>query len=96
MTVSRSSRSTMSVVSDSEGAVLSDSEGRSGPPAARSMDTCALRSMVSRRKMVASFSAFLACTCGGDGNQDAIKMQSRCNQEAIKRPSRGHQDAIKM
>ena len=76
MTVSRSSRSTMSVVSDSEGAVLSDSGGRGGPPAARSMDTCALRSIVSRRKMVASFSAFLAFTCGGDGNQtssDAIR-----------------------
>ena len=76
MTVSRSSRSTMSVVSDSEGAVLSDSGGRGGPPAARSMDTCALRSMVSSRKMVASFSAFLAFTCGGDGNQtssDAIR-----------------------
>jgi len=76
MTVSRSSRSTMSVVSDSEGAVLSDSGGRGGPPAARSMDTCALRSIVSSRKMVASFSAFLAFTCGGDGNQtssDAIR-----------------------
>ena len=76
ITVSRSSRSTMSVVSDSEGAVLSDSGGRGGPPAARSMDTCALRSIVSSRKMVASFSAFLAFTCGGDGNQtssDAIR-----------------------
>ena len=88
MTVSRSSRSTMSVVSDSEGAVLSDSGGRGGPPAARSMDTCALRSMVSSRKMVASFSAFLAFTCGGDGNQtssDAIKRQTRGNQEAHSR-----------
>jgi len=87
ITVSRSSRSTMSVVSDSEGAVLSDSGGRGGPPAARSMDTCALRSMVSSRKMVASFSAFLAFTCGGDGNQtssDAIRHE-QTSSDAIRR-----------
>jgi hypothetical protein len=96
MTVSRSSRSTMSVVSDSEGAVLSDSGGRGGPPAARSMDTCALRSIVSSRKMVASFSAFLAFTCGGDGNQtssDAIRHE-QTSSDAI-RHEQTSSDAIR-
>jgi hypothetical protein len=96
MTVSRSSRSTMSVVSDSEGAVLSDSGGRGGPPAARSMDTCALRSIVSSRKMVASFSAFLAFTCGGDGNQtssDAIR-RNQTSSDAI-RHEQTSSDAIR-
>jgi len=86
----------MSVVSDSEGAVLSDSGGRGGPPAARSMDTCALRSIVSSRKMVASFSAFLAFTCGGDGNQtssDAIR-RNQTSSDAI-RHEQTSSDAIR-